>query len=68
MTNSQFYARLDALKLIQNTTYDILKLPPVVHNFTEENLALANKLSAKAMLQMSAIISETNYEDIHEED
>lgn len=68
MITSQFYARLDALKLIQNTTHDILALQPHLNSFTEDNLAMANKLSAQAMLEMSSILRETNFEDIHEDE
>lgn len=64
MTRNQFYAQLDICKLILNSTNDVLAIPIGHSNYNNDVVITANKLTDKALSQLSRVLSDTNFEEL----
>jgi hypothetical protein len=64
MTRNQFYAQLDICKLILNSANDVLAIPIGHSNYTNDVVITANRLTDKALSQLSRVLSDTNFEEL----
>lgn len=68
MKGRQFYAQLDACKLALNSTSEILSVHPGDSNYTPDTIITANRLTDKALSQISRTLSETNFEELESDE
>lgn len=68
MKSRQFYAQLDACKLALNSTSDILGIPIGHSNYTPDTIITANRLTDKALNQISRVLSDTNFEELESDE
>ena len=68
MNRSQFYAQLDACKLVLNSANDVLLIPIGQSNYNKDVVITANRLTDKALSQLSRVLSETNFEELESDE
>ena len=66
MNRNQFYAQLDACKLALNSANDVLSIPIGHSNYNSDSITTANRLTDKALSQISRVLSETDFEELEE--
>ena len=66
MTRNQFYAQLDACKLVLNSANDVLCIPIGQSTYNNDVVITANRLTDKALSQLSRVLSDTNFEELEE--
>jgi hypothetical protein len=68
MNKGQYYAQLDACKLALNSTNEILAVHHGDSNYNGDIIIAANRLTDKALNQISRVLSETNFEELESDE